>query len=75
MEVGGKNFLVIKNNKPTCATGNAATFRAIRYLVTSNKIFDNYIYHFGVFPLCSLDNVLNGYGTATSFYGNLNLPC
>ena len=75
MEVGGENFLVIKNNKPTCATGNAATCRAIRYLVTSNKIFDNYISHIGVFPLCSLDNVLNGYGAATSFYGNLNLPC
>ena len=43
--------------------------------MTSNKIFDNYISHIGVFPLCSLDNVLNGYRAATSFYGNLNLPC
>ena len=37
MEVGGENFLVIKNNKPTCAAGNAATFRAIRYLVHQIK--------------------------------------
>ena len=26
MEAGEENFMVIKNNKPTCAAGNAATF-------------------------------------------------
>lgn len=75
MEADGENFLDIKNNKPTCAAGNAATFRAIRYSVSSNKIFDNYSFHIGVFPFCSLYNVLNWYRAATSFYGNLNLPC
>nr|WP_247594561.1 hypothetical protein [Salmonella enterica] len=67
-------FCVVKDNKPTCAAGNAATFRAIRYKVSSNKIFDNYKSHIGVFPLCSLENVLNGYRAATIFYEDFNLP-
>jgi len=67
-------FAIIKDNKPTCAAGNAATFRAIRYKVSSNKIFDNYTSHIGVFPLCSRMNVLNGYRAASSFYNDFSLP-
>lgn len=67
------SFEVIKNNKPTCAAGNAATFRALRHKISSNKTFDNYTSHIGVFPLCSMKNVLNGYRAALSFY-DLNLP-
>lgn len=67
------SFEVIKNNKPTCAAGNAATLRAIRHKISSNKIFDNYTSHIGVFPLCSMKNVLDGYKAALSFY-DLNLP-
>ena len=74
MCVNGSSFEVIKNNKPTCAAGNAATFRSIRYKISSNKMFDNYTSHIGVFPLCSIDNVINGYRAATSFYKGLNLP-
>jgi len=74
MTVDGNTFDIIKDNKPTCAAGNAATFRAIRYKVSSNKIFDNYMSHIGVFPLCSMTNVLNGYRAASSFYDGFSLP-
>ncbi|MBN3265102.1 hypothetical protein [Pectobacterium brasiliense] len=74
MTVDEHTFAIIQNNKPTCAAGNAATFRAIRYRVSANKIFDNYTSHIGVFPLCSRINVLNGYRAASSFYDNLTLP-
>lgn len=74
MTVDAHTFAIIEDNKPTCAAGNAATFRAIRYKVSSNKIFDNYTSHIGVFPLCSRTNVLNGYRAASAFYGNLSLP-
>lgn len=74
MTVDEQTFAIIDDNKPTCAAGNAATFRAIRYKVSSNKIFDNYTSHIGVFPLCSRINVLNGYRAASAFYGNLSLP-
>ncbi|GAJ66573.1 MULTISPECIES: hypothetical protein [Edwardsiella] len=74
MTVGEHTFAIIEDNKPTCAAGNAATFRAIRYKVSSNKIFDNYTSHIGVFPLCSRINVLNGYRAASVFYENLSLP-
>lgn len=74
MTVGEHTFSIIEDNKPTCAAGNAATFRAIRYKVSSNKIFDNYTSHIGVFPLCSRTNVLNGYRAASAFYGNFSLP-
>ncbi|EFK2957665.1 hypothetical protein D4716_22010 [Shigella boydii] len=75
MNVDGSSFEVIKNNKPTCAAGNAATFRSIRYKISSNKTFDNYTSHIGVFPLCSMANVINGYKAAASFYSGLNPPC
>lgn len=75
MNIDGSSFEVIKNNKPTCAAGNAATFRSIRYKISSNKTFDNYTSHIGVFPLCSMANVINGYKAAASFYSGLNLPC
>ncbi len=74
MTVGEHTFDIIKENKPTCAAGNAATFRAIRYRISSNKIFDNYTSHIGVFPLCSRVNVLNGYRAAATFYDNFALP-
>lgn len=65
---GGEHaFDIIKENKPTCAAGNAATFRGIRYRISSNKIFDNYTSHIGVFPLCSRVNVLNSYRAAATF--------
>lgn len=74
MNIDEHTFAIIKDNKPTCAAGNAATFRAIRYKVSSNKIFDNYTSHIGVFPLCSRMNVLNGYRAASSFYDKFSLP-
>jgi len=74
MHAGGERFKVVSHSKPTCAAGNAATFRAIRYLISSNKIFDNYTSHIGVFPLCSKTNVLNGYRAAAAFYEDFNLP-
>jgi len=74
MTIGKDTFEIIKNNKPTCAAGNAATFRAIRYRISANKIFDNYTSHIGVFPLCSRKNVLNGYQAASTFYKDFNLP-
>ncbi|MFJ5347685.1 hypothetical protein [Pectobacterium parvum] len=74
MNVGGEEFEVIKNNKPTCVAGNAATFRAIRYRISPNKTADNYTSHIGVFPLCSKQNVLNGYRAASAFYDDFELP-
>lgn len=74
MNVDDSHFEVIKNNKPTCAAGNAATFRAIRYKISSNKIFDNYTSHIGVFPLCSMNNVINKYKAAKYFYDGFDLP-
>lgn len=73
MTVGEHEFDIIKENKPTCAAGNAATFRAIRYRISSNKVFDNYTSHIGVFPLCSRVNVLNGYRAAATF--TITFPC
>lgn len=75
MTINGNRFDIITNNKPTCAAGNAATFRAIRYNISSNKVFDNYTSHIGVFPLCSRVNVLNGYLAAVTFYHDFKLPC
>jgi hypothetical protein len=68
------NFKIIENNKPNCAAGNAATFRAVRYDVSSNKIKTNYNSFIGIFPLCSLDNVLNGYIAACKTYSEFELP-
>ena len=72
--VGEKKFVVLTNDKPNCVAGNAASFRAIRYEVTSNKLKDNFTSYVGVFPLCSIDNVLNGYIAANSFYVGFDLP-
>ena len=64
---------VITNNKPNCVAGNAATFRDINFIVNNSKIKDNYDSHIGIYPLCSLDNVINGYLVGNDFY-KLNLP-
>lgn len=72
--IGDNVFPVMINGKPTCVSGNAATFRAIRYEVTSNKIKDYFTSYVGMFPLCSVDNVLNGYRAANAFYEPFNLP-
>lgn len=64
---------VITNNKPNCAAGNAATFRDINYIVNDRKVKGNYDTHIGIYPLCSLDNVIDGYLIGADFY-NLNLP-
>lgn len=74
MTVGDNSFAVIENNKPNCPAGNAATYRAIRYEAFSNKLKDNFTSYIGIFPLCSLTNVLNGYIAADAFYDNLDLP-
>ena len=41
MVVGDKEFAVLVNDKPNCPSGNAATFRSIRYEASSNKLKDN----------------------------------
>ena len=64
---------VIINNKPNCVAGNAATFRDINFIVNNSKIKDNYDSHIGIYPLGSLDNVINGYLVGNDFY-KLNLP-
>ncbi len=74
MVIGKDKFKVLTNNKPNCVAGNAATFRSIRYKIDSNKIKDNFSSYVGIFPLCSLDNVLNGYKAANAFYEDLDLP-
>ncbi|HAX91467.1 MAG TPA: hypothetical protein DCY07_04570 [Rhodospirillaceae bacterium] len=73
MVVGNERIVVLANDKPNCAAGNAATLRAIRYDITNNKTKDNFTSHVGIYPLCSLDNVLDGHKVATAFYG-LDLP-
>lgn len=64
---------VISNNKPNCVAGNAATFRDINFIVNNSKVKENYDCHIGIYPLCSLNNVINGYLIGNNFY-NLNLP-
>lgn len=73
MTVGNKKIVVLTNDKPNCAAGNAATLRAIRYDITNNKVKDNFTSHIGIYPLCSIENVLDGHRLATAFYG-LDLP-
>ena len=73
MVVCHDKIVVLANDKPNCVAGNAATLRAIRYEIANKKIKDNFTSHVGIYPLCSLDNVLNGYKVATAFY-NLDLP-
>ena len=43
------------------------------FIVNNSKIKDNYDSHIGIYPLCSLDNVINGYLVGNDFY-KLNLP-
>jgi hypothetical protein len=74
MTVDNTRFAVITQNKPNCVAGNAATYRAIRYEITSNKTKDKFTSYVGVFPLCSLANVLHGYLAANAFYENFDLP-
>ncbi|MCF0162545.1 MAG: hypothetical protein HUJ88_08220 [Fusobacterium necrophorum] len=71
--LNGKEIEVILDNKPNCVAGNCSTFRDINYIVNNSKIKDNYGSHIGIYPLCSLDNVVNGYLVGNDFY-NLNLP-
>lgn len=52
---------------------SAATLRAIRYDIANNKVKDKFTSHIGIYPLCSIDNVLDGHKLATAFYG-LDLP-
>lgn len=73
MIVGQDRIVVLSNDKPNCAAGNAATLRAIRYDIANNKVKDNFTSHVGIYPLCSIDNVLDGHKLATAFYG-LDLP-
>ncbi|MDD3183051.1 MAG: hypothetical protein PHD48_09650 [Alphaproteobacteria bacterium] len=73
MVVGSDRIVVLTNDKPNCAAGNAATLRAIRYDIDNNKVRDNFTSHVGIYPLCSLDNVLDGHKLATAFY-RLELP-
>lgn len=68
-----KEIEVISNNKPNCVAGNAATFRDINFIVNNSKIKNNYDSHIGIYPLCSLNNVVNGYLIGNEFY-NLDLP-
>lgn len=71
--VDGEEITVIANDKPNCVAANAAMLRSIRYEVDSNKIKDNFKSYIGIFPLCSIDNVLNGYKVANFIY-DLDLP-
>ncbi|GEM_PF-636898 len=73
MVVGNERIVVLTNDKPNCAAGNAATLRAIRYDIANNKVKDKFTSHIGIYPLCSIDNVLDGHKLATAFYG-LDLP-
>ncbi|WP_289088359.1 hypothetical protein [uncultured Veillonella sp.] len=73
MSIDGHEFPVITNNKPNCAAGNAATLRDIRYEVSCNKVKDKYTSHIGIYPLCSMKNVLDGYLAGEAFY-HLSLP-
>lgn len=71
--LNNKEIEVISNNKPNCAAGNAATFRDINYIVNNKKISKNYDYHIGIYPLCSVKNVIDGYLVGRDFY-KLRLP-
>lgn len=64
---------IISNNKPNCVAGNAATFRNINYQIDHLKKKVNYDCHIAIYPLCSLENVINGYLIGNDFY-KLDLP-
>lgn len=73
MLVDSKVIPVLINDKPNCIAANAAMLRVIRYSIENNKQKDNFTSYVGVFPVCSLNNVLNGYKVANKIY-NLDLP-
>lgn len=73
INTGEHKFSVITNNKPNCVAGNAATLRAIRYDIDNNTVKDNFTSYIGIYPLCSMQNVLNGHRSATAVYA-LDLP-
>lgn len=73
MLIDGEPVSVLVNDKPNCVSANAAMLRSIRYLVDNRRQKDNFTSYVGIFPLCSMDNVLNGYKVANKFYG-LDLP-
>ncbi|MGL5703358.1 MAG: hypothetical protein ACRCW5_09585 [Cetobacterium sp.] len=73
LNINNKNIEIINNNKPNCVAGNAATFRDINYTVNNRKKNKNYDSHIGIYPLCSMNNVINGYKVANSFY-EIDLP-
>ena len=72
--VDGEEIIVSRNDKPNCVAANAAMLRSIRYQVSSNRIKDNFRSYVGIFPLCSITNVLNGYKAAITTYPDLDLP-
>lgn len=71
--VDGEEIPYMVNDKPNCVAANAAMLRAIRYKIDARKTRDNYQSYVGIFPLCSIDNVLNGYRVAHQIY-DLDLP-
>lgn len=73
ININGESINILLNDKPNCVAANAAMLRDIRYDVSSNKIKDNFKSYIGLFPLCSIDNVLNGYKAANAVY-DLDLP-
>lgn len=74
MRVDDQFIAVIENNKPNCVAGNAATERATRYNITPNKQLDHYTSRIGIYPRCSMQNVLNGYLVACNAYENFDMP-
>lgn len=73
MVIDGEQISVLVNDKPNCISANAAMLRSIRYIVDNRRQKDNFTSYVGIFPLCSMDNVLDGYKVATKFY-DLDLP-
>ena len=73
MRINDQFIAVTENNKPNCVAGNAATERATRYNITPNKQLDHYTSRIGIYPRCSMNNVLNGYLVSTykEVIGNL----
>lgn len=72
MVIDGEPISVLVNDKPNCISANAAMLRSIRYIIDNRRKKDNFTSYVGIFPLCSMDNVLDGYRVAKKFY-NLDL--
>ena len=71
--LNGKPITVLLNDKPNCTACNAAMLRDIRFNVDNKHVRDNYKSYVGIFPYCSMDNVLNGCSVAFNVYPDLNL--